>query len=48
MSSTEPDQDVTPAAGGILKRWWKRVKCRHNWKPEDFADWRCPKCGAWR
>jgi hypothetical protein len=26
----------------------KWVDCDHDWQPEGFADWKCPKCGAER
>jgi PHP family Zn ribbon phosphoesterase len=22
--------------------------CKHTWRPHDFADWRCTKCGRFR
>lgn len=29
----------------VLTRWWRRLWCRHDWKPV-YHSYYCPKCEA--
>jgi hypothetical protein len=40
-----PPQKVE-VSGGWLRRWWRRLRCKHEWVPVGFADWQCSTCGA--